>query len=522
MRQRVTIVDLVTRGPVGKYFSRMMNANYASIMPQAVAAWCAELGHEVRYVCYTGVEDLAREAAARPDVVVLGSFTRSALAAYAVSNLFRRFGAVTVLGGPHARCYPEDAAKYFDYVLGFTDKPLIADLLKDCAPQRPLGRRLSAARQPVDLPGVEQRWPYIASTLAKARGIRMVPMIGSMGCPYRCAFCIDSVVDYRPMGFDLIKSDLRFLAGRLDRPVVGWHDPNFGVRFDDYMGAIEEAVPSGSVRFVAESTLSLLSESNVERLARNGFVGMLPGIESWYEFGEKSRATRSRGAERVRRVAEHVNMILSRIPFVQTNFVLGLDSDEGPEPFELTKRFMKLTPGAYPAFSLLTCYGRAAPMNLDLQRSGRVLPVPFQFLDSNRLSNVRPAHYDVTEFAERVADLLGYALSSRVIARRLLANRSWTVRWLNALRAGTSKRYRWQRAVADRLAVDPAFRAYFEGRTRVLPPLLRDRVERGLGGLWPLLPEGALEHDENAYLDDAGGAVPADGNALSFTIAAAE
>ena len=31
-------------------------------------------------------------------------------------------GAITVIGGPHARCYPEDTARYFDYVLGFTDK----------------------------------------------------------------------------------------------------------------------------------------------------------------------------------------------------------------------------------------------------------------------------------------------------------------------------------------------------------------------------------------------------------------
>src|SRR3546814_10862738 len=61
---------------------------------------------------------------------------RSAQTAYAVSNLSRRGGAVTVLGGPHARCYPQDAAKYFDYVLGFTDKRVIADLLSDVAPHR--------------------------------------------------------------------------------------------------------------------------------------------------------------------------------------------------------------------------------------------------------------------------------------------------------------------------------------------------------------------------------------------------
>lgn len=522
MKRRVTVVDLVTSGSGGKFFSRMMNANYASIMPQAVAAWCAELGHEVRYVCYTGAEDLVREAEARPDILILGSFTRSALAAYAVSNLFRRHGAVTVLGGPHARCYPEDAARYFDYVVGFTDKPLIDDILRDCAPHRPLGRQLSAARQPVDLPGVEQRWSYIAETVAKSHTIKLVPMIGSMGCPYTCKFCIDSVVDYQPMDFGRMRSDLKFLAGKLKNPIVGWHDPNFGVRFDDYMGAIEETVKPGTLRFVAESSLSLLSEPNVKRMARNGFVGMLPGIESWYDFGNKSRATRNQGAERVRQVSDHVNMILSHIPFVQTNFVLGLDCDEGPEPFELTKKFIELTPGAFPAFSLLTAYGRAAPMNLDLQRAGRVLPVPFNFLNSNKLSNVRTANYDAKEFSDLVADLLGFTLGTRVIARRFLANGGWTTKWLNLLRAGTSSRLKWQRSVSDLLGSDAAFRAYFDGKTSALPDRLKSRVKNGLGAMWPLLPDGAVEHNQNAYLDSVGGAAHGISMPSPGAVAAAE
>src|SRR3546814_12546312 len=91
------------------------------------------------------------------DVLFIGAFTRSAQTAYALSNLSRRGGAVTVLGGPHARCYPQDAAKYFDYVLGFTDKPLIADLLSHPAQQRPLGVQLKAARQPAAMPNLRAR-----------------------------------------------------------------------------------------------------------------------------------------------------------------------------------------------------------------------------------------------------------------------------------------------------------------------------------------------------------------------------
>ncbi|MFQ5697555.1 MAG: hypothetical protein ACE5IL_04635 [Myxococcota bacterium] len=102
-----------------------------------------------------------------------------------MSHLCRQRGAVTVLGGPHARAYPEDAVKYFDYVLGLTDRALIEEVLKDAAPQRPEGLSLSAARQPRSLPSVRERWKFIEPTLARARILKLVPTIGSMGCPSR-------------------------------------------------------------------------------------------------------------------------------------------------------------------------------------------------------------------------------------------------------------------------------------------------------------------------------------------------
>ena len=58
---RVTIIDLVTKGPTNSLYARVMNQNLASIMPQVVGVWCEELGHQVRFICYTGREDLHQE-----------------------------------------------------------------------------------------------------------------------------------------------------------------------------------------------------------------------------------------------------------------------------------------------------------------------------------------------------------------------------------------------------------------------------------------------------------------------------
>ncbi len=500
---RVGIIDLVTKGPTRALYARLMNANLASIMPQIIGVWCEEDGHDVSFVCYTGFEDLLDELPRNVDVVFIGAFTQAAQLAYALSNLFRSRGAVTVLGGPHARCYPEDARQYFDYVLGFTDREQIRDILRDPSVQRPLGMHLESARQPASLPGVRQRWPYVERTLAKAPLIQIVPMLASLGCPYTCGFCIDSEIPYQSLDFDVLKDDLRFLRQRFRRPRVAWHDPNFGVRFDDSMQAIEEAVPPGSVDFIAESSLSLLSEPRLERLQRNGFKALLPGIESWYDLGNKSKTGKAEGMRKVLSVAEHVRTIQQHIPYVQTNFVLGLDSDAGAEPFELTKRFVDLAPAAFPGYSLLSAFGRAAPLNLQYQRENRVLPFPFHFLNNNHAMNVKPANYSWPDFYDNVISLTRHTFSWRAMYARFRAIKATIPRWMNVVRGVSSEgfgRIRYYTRVRELLEHDRQFRDYFEGESTTLPRFFRERVRHDLGPLWSWLPEGALYHDPNAYL----------------------
>jgi hypothetical protein len=501
---RIGVIDLVSQGPTKALWARVMNANLSSIMPQIIGVWCKRAGHDVSLICYTGLEQLDEELPGDLDLLFIGSFTESALLAYALSSRFQAQGTLTVLGGPHARCYPEDALKYFDYVLGFTDEAVIHDILSDCSRHRPLGVRLSAPRQPRQLPGVQDRWEFIASTLRKAPLIKLVPMLASLGCPYSCNFCIDSTIPYQLFDFEILKSDLRFLLTKFKRPLVGWHDPNFGVQFDSIMGAIEESIPSGSIDFIAESSLSLLSEPHLRRLKRNGFKALLPGIESWYDLGEKSRASSAQGEEKMKRVAEHVNILLQYVPYVQTNFVMGLDSESGPEPFELTKRFIDLAPGAFPGFSLLTAFGAAAPMNLEYQRAGRVLPFPFHFLNNNGAMNIRPKNYTWPQFYSHVIDLTSHSFSPRAIFRRIGATSAFVPRWLNVVRAISSEGYgriRYHRQIHKLLVSDPKFRSFFEQETEELPQFYIDRIQRDLGPIWNLLPDGALYHDQNAFLN---------------------
>ena len=206
-------------------------------------------------------------------------------------------------------------------------------------------------------------------------------------------------------------------------------------------------------------------------------------------------------------VADHVNMILRYIPYIQTNFVLGLDTDEGPEPFELTKKFLDLAPGAFPAFSLLSAFGRAAPLNLEYQRAGRVLPFPFTFLNNNHAMNVRPANYTWPDFYDKLVDLTRYAFSWRAIARRVPATAGFIPKWMNVVRATSSEgfgRIEYHTMIRGLLDTDSSVRGFMEGQTDQLPAFYSDRIRQDLGPLHDHLPAGALMHDPNAYLRSTG------------------
>jgi hypothetical protein len=74
---------------------------------------------------------------------------------------------------------------------------------------------------------------------------------------------------------------------------------------------------------------------------------------------------------------------------------------------------------------------------------------------------------------------------------------------MNAVRAASSEgagRIRYDSVIRRLLDTDMPLRRFFEGETTVVPRFYADQVRSDLGPLWSSLPEGALSHDQNAFL----------------------
>ena len=497
---QIGIIDLIYNRPSQSLYRRFMYPNYASIMPQVIGVWCREEGHEVYYTIYTGTQKINKLLPDDLDIVFISSFSFSAQLAYALSKYFQSKGIATVLGGPHARSFPEDACLYFDYALGLTDKELLQDLLHNFELNKPRGTYLSALSHPHTLPGVRERWEFIEQLHKLPLAFKGVSMIGSFGCPLQCDFCNEADIPYQSLDMGVIKEDLQFLLKKIKRPVVGWYDPNFGIQFNSFMDTIESAVPPGSIKFLVQCTLSSLSEPKVKRMKKNGFVMVMLGIESWFDYGNKTKMKSVTGMDKVKGVAEHLNMVQQYIPQVQANIMFGLDSEAGPDPFALTKRFIDLAPGIYPAFALLTAFGKSTKYNSRDEIKNRIIPFPFHMMLGLNTLNIIPKNYSWEEFYAHYIDLLKYSFSARAMYRRFKANPMKGARWLTlfmSLSVGGSGKVSDVYTMLKNLRRKPGFQSFMNKETDQIPAFMIEQVKKDLGPMWEWLPDKTLSQKPN-------------------------
>jgi len=215
--------------------------------------------------------------------------------------------------------------------------------------------------------------------------------------------------------------------------------------------------------------------------------------------------------DKVQQVSDQVNMISKYIPYFQANFVLGLDCDEGDEPFELTRTFLERSPGAFPAYSLLTAFGRSAPLNLDYQKQGRMIGAPFHFLNNSGATNVRPKNYAWPDFYRKLIHLHEASFSKPAIARRWRANRGIIPKAMNVLRATSGEgwiKIKYYKNFLHMLETDRPFRAFLEQESTEIPAYFRNKIRRTLGPLSEWLPDEAIVHDPYAYLKTEKASIP--------------
>jgi hypothetical protein len=218
-----------------------------------------------------------------------------------------------------------------------------------------------------------------------------------------------------------------------------------------------------------------------------------PRVESWFDFSDKSGRAKLLGEAKVQHVAETLNGVVGQVQHIQTHMIVGLDTDQGDLPWELSKRLVGLSPGFYPTYFLVTNFYNA-PLSRELHASGRTLAMPFSLLDTNCFGNVRPLHYSPTELYDRLIELYSFAYSWGAVLRRTRMTPGGWGKLVNFGRSVDEGRgfIDFHKRIRARLETDRELRAFYEGEREPPPTSFMDEVKTQLGPYQELLPETLL------------------------------
>jgi radical SAM superfamily enzyme YgiQ (UPF0313 family) len=475
------IMDTVSRNWVNSLYAAHFRRQFYGIVPQAVSVWCRELGHQVFYTTYYGQKDPKSLLPNDLDVVFISAFTQASALAYALAKLYCMEKTLTVIGGPHAKSFPEDCLRFFDIVVKECDKDLIDKILrKEFDPPS-----IVSTDQPLtDLPTVEERMPEIAKAAfsgGKPTLTSFVPILTSVGCPYHCDFCMDWNNKYISLPRERLEADLRFLSRNLPDTLIIYHDPNFAVRFDELMDVFERIPENRRNRYLMQTTLSNLKPSRLQRLRSTKCIFVAPGIESWMNYSNKASVSGKTGREKLEKVIRHFELLRQYFPDLQANFIFGTDADNGNAPVELTKEFIRRLPYVWPAMNIPTPFA-GTPFFDQLHVENRIiksLPLSFYY---RPFLVIKLKNYSALEFYEYLIDLYALITSTAMMGKRIFARSAPEIKVIYTVRAFHLRQELAQlRRVRDMLVKDGEMRAFHEGRSNQLPEFYHQCFEKRLG-----------------------------------------
>ena len=475
------IEDSASKSWTDRVYRAFFKKYHASIIPQAVSVWCRQLGHQVWYATYYGQQDPVSLLPDALDVVFVASYTQASALAYALAKAYRMRKTLTVIGGPHAKAFPKDCLRFFDLAVKDCDKALIDDILRGRFDRHTV---VTSGRPLKEIPSVEERMPEImAASLvgSRIRGMSVVPLLSSVGCPYSCDFCVDWNNPYVVLPPELLEADLRYIARNWPGINVTYHDPNFGVKFDQVLSIIEKIPKEKRSPYIIESSLSILRGPKLQRLKDTNCLFIAPGVESWNNYSNKAGVGASVGKAKLTQVVEHFRELRQYVPGLQANFLFGTDADHGEEPAELTKEFMRAVPFVWPTVNIPTPFGNTPLYDRALANRQILESMPFSFYYTPFLVTTMP-HYPPVEYYDKLIDLYSTMTSNAMLVRRFTKESTMGFSLLNALRTFAMRQELvGLRLLRKMLAKDPEFRAFHEGRSRSLPEFYHQHYEQKLG-----------------------------------------
>jgi radical SAM superfamily enzyme YgiQ (UPF0313 family) len=205
-----------------------------------IAANLEKNGVEVKIIDQLSGADVEKEIVSfRPEVVGVTGTTPVISDAYAIADYARNKGILTVIGGVHVSCLPEEGLKHADIVIAGEGEQAMVDIAAGKIEK-------GIARPPYiknidDLPPPARRlmnMEYYSATKDRIYGThlyyvppktRVFALLTSRGCPFKCIFCYNSwrVSPVRYHSPERVIQEIRELVEKYNAQALFFFDDEF-------------------------------------------------------------------------------------------------------------------------------------------------------------------------------------------------------------------------------------------------------------------------------------------------------
>jgi radical SAM superfamily enzyme YgiQ (UPF0313 family) len=294
-------------------FRRLQFNNFSQITVPYLAAFADRKYYDIAIVD----EYCQRIPYNKPfDLVAITVNTPNAPHCYEISANFRRRGAKTVMGGPHATVLPDEASRHCDYLIAGESEVTWPEFLRDF--QNGMAKTVYKSGRPPAL----TRLPMPRWDLLRRRRMMKGAVFATRGCPYSCRYCNLKQIYHdcfrmRPVQ-DVIKE-----IQRSPRFFVFWDDNLFADA--DYAKELLRAAAPLKRKWAAQATLRDCKDEELLSIAKAaGCIYLFVGLES---FSEASLADAGKDINRARDYKTLIDRIHRHGIMIQAGIVFGFDSD---------------------------------------------------------------------------------------------------------------------------------------------------------------------------------------------------
>ena len=234
-----------------------------------------------------------------------------------------------------------------------------------------------------------------------------------------------------------------------------------------------------------ECSLSVLRNDRLARLKRTNCLYVAPGVESWFEYGNKSLTQDRQGSAKLDHVVERFQTLHRFVPGLQANFLFRSDQDCGSD---LTIDFVRRLPFVWPNVNIPTPYG-GTPLLDRYRTAGRILAgMPLACYCAPYLVTTL-THYDPVTFYRHLVRIQAAISSWAALLRRVSRPAPVAVRFAHAVQTLSFREQAAEtRAILCLLETDRGFRAFHDGAGGPVPEFYHRHFERRLGRYAELVP----------------------------------